>query len=125
MPKHIHLDPDHDEFLEDLHPHMFEGENHGIESRDPAREGWARTAYDIKPAHKKLNHFTDDELRQIPILPEGTRLEQGATYIDLRAPEPREFKATGNMTAGPDNWYVPKKDVPYQLWNQLLRLPVA
>ncbi len=120
VPKDIPLDPDGDEFVKDLHAHMFEGENYGIQSRDPVREGWAPTAYDIKPVHKRLEQFSDDELKRVPILPEGTRLEQGATYIDLHAEEPREFKAMGSMTAEPHNWYVPKKDVAYQTWDKLL-----
>jgi hypothetical protein len=44
----------------------------------------------------------------------------GATYIDLHAPEPREFKALGTMEAGPENWYVPKSEIDYQLWNLLI-----
>ena len=59
-------------------------------------------------------------VKQIPILPRGSRLEQGATYTDLRDPEPREFTATGDMQAGPGNWYVPKSAVDYQLWNRLI-----
>ena len=51
---------------------------------------------------------------------EGTRLEQGATYVDLHDPHRREFTATGDMTAGPDNWYVPKDAVDHQLWNRLI-----
>ena len=77
------------------------------------------TAYDVKEAHRRLQGFTDDELTQLPILPPGSRLEQGATYVDLRDPERKEFKATGNMEAGRDNWYVPKANVDYGLWNRL------
>jgi hypothetical protein len=50
----------------------------------------------------------------------GTRLEQGATYVDLRDPGRGEFTATGGMAAGPDDWYVAKDTVDYQLWNRLI-----
>ena len=80
----------------------------------------SRTAYDLKDAHRMLEGITDDGLKQIPVLWPGTRLDQGATYIDLRDPERREFTATADMEAGPNNWYVPKHDVDYELWNRLI-----
>ena len=54
------------------------------------------------------------------IVPEGTRLEQGAVYFDLRHPDQGEFKALGDMSAGPDNYYVPKKETDYVLWNRIM-----
>ncbi|HVG00957.1 MAG TPA: hypothetical protein VND68_14045 [Chloroflexia bacterium] len=50
----------------------------------------------------------------------GSRLEQNATYIDLRTHDREEFTARGDMEAGPENWYVPKTEVDYQLWNRLI-----
>jgi len=47
-------------------------------------------------------------------------LEQGATYIDLASDSPREFTATGSMTAERYHCYVAKSDVDYGLWNRLL-----
>src|ERR671924_21367 len=52
----------------------------------------------------------------------GPRLEQGATYVDLQDEGLEEFSATGDMEAGPGNWYVPKSEVDYQLWNRLIGL---
>lgn len=46
-------------------------------------------------------------------------LKQGATYADLNDLERGEFTATGDMTAGPNNYYVAKDDVHYNLWNLL------
>ncbi|HLH23039.1 MAG TPA: hypothetical protein VK066_10980 [Chloroflexota bacterium] len=102
----------------DLNPHALAGENVGVLGPHP--EDDAPTAYDLKPLHGRLSQFTDDELKQIPVLPAGSRLEQGATYIDLHAADCHEFRALGNMEAGPDNWYVPKDSVGYVLWNRLL-----
>ena len=94
------------------------GQNLGLENPHPEQD--SRTAYDLKEAHRMLEGITDDGLKQIPVLPEGARLEQGATYIDLRDPQRREFKATGDMVADRDHWYVPKDAVDYQLWNRLI-----
>ena len=103
---------------EDLNPDVMAGQNIGLAGPHPETD--ARTAYDVKAAHRRLHDLTDAELKQIPILPRGSRLEQGATYLDLRDPEPREFTATGDMEAGPGNWYVPKSAVDHQLWNRLI-----
>jgi hypothetical protein len=80
----------------------------------------ARTAYEHKEAHRRLEALSDDELRTIPIVPPGERLQQGAVYIDLRSHDCREFKARGDMEAGEGNLYVPKSEVDYQLWNRLI-----
>ncbi len=68
---------------------------------------YERSANDIKDLHTKLADLTDDELKNIVIVSEGSRLEQG------------EFVAEASMVAGPDNLYVPKKDIGYVLWNRL------
>lgn len=55
-------------------------------------------------------------------MPEGGRLEQGATFINLRdpTPNPKPFKALAGMTAEPRDIYIPKNDTPYVLWNRLI-----
>lgn len=103
---------------DDLNPNRMAGQNLG--TANPHPEQTARTAYDLKDAHRMLEGMTDDGLKQIPILWEGTRLEQGATYIDLRDPQRVEFKAMGDMVADSDHWYVPKAAVDYELWNRLI-----
>ena len=80
------------------------------------------TSRDVKEAQRVLESITDDALKQIPVIWPGMRLEQGATYIDLRDPRRREFTATGDMSAREDNWYVPKDAVDYELWNRLIRI---
>jgi len=102
----------------DLNPEAMAGQNVGLAGTHPEKD--ARTAFDLKDAHRRLQAFSDDELKQIPILAPGTRLEQGATYVDLRDPERGEFKALGNMEADRTTWYVPKSEVDYQLWNRLI-----
>ena len=107
-----------DEYQQDLNPDAMAGQNFGLEG--PHAEKDAPTARDIKEIHNQFPHLTNDELQQLPVLPEGSRLEQGAVYIDLRAIGSGEIKATGDMEAGPGNWYVPKSEVDYQLWNRLI-----
>jgi hypothetical protein len=53
------------------------------------------------------------------VLPEGQRLQQGGTYLDLNDLDRGEFTAMGNMEASPGNAFVPKDQVPYQVWNRL------
>jgi hypothetical protein len=103
------------EYQRDLNPDHLAGQNVGMPSAD--REIGLRSAYDVKPLHRALSDFPDDELKEVPILEEGQRLRQGATYMDLR--DRREFTATGDMAAGSDNAYVAKDQVPYPTWNRL------
>ncbi len=101
----------------DLNPHMLAGENHGVQSPHPEKD--ARSAFDIKELHGQLGDLTSAELKDIEIMPEGARLAQGAKYIDLRHLDRGELLARGDMVAGPDNYYVPKSETDYQLWNRL------
>src|SRR5207244_4552730 len=81
-----------------------------------AEDSNARTAAQIKEVTELLPNFRNDELREIPIVPRGSRLKQGAVYLDLRKPASGSFQATGEMTAGPENLYVPKAEVAYEHW---------
>ena len=105
-------------YQQDLNPEVMAGQNIGMGETQPSNN--ALTAYDVKPVHRQFHAFSDDELKLIPILPEGSRLEQGATYIDLTNLDLGEFTATGDMRAGPNNRIVAKKTVPYPLWNRLM-----
>jgi hypothetical protein len=104
-----------EDYSEDLNPDFLAGEDHG--------EGIALevglTAHDVKELRGKLADLTDDELKNIPIVPVGSRLEQGAKYIDLAHLEQDEFVATAGMVADADHYYVAKKATGYLLWNRL------
>lgn len=106
------------EVLKDLNPNAAAGINYGRVGPHPEKDN-PRTAHDVKAAYPRLQEFTDDQLMQIPILPEGSRLEQDATYIDLADPARHEFKALGNMEVESGRLIVPKSEVDYQLWNRL------
>src|SRR5215218_5379730 len=109
--------PDPDEYQLDLNSDPMAGQNIGAAGAHP--EKYARTAFDIKELHRRLRDWSDADLRELPVLPEGTRLEQDATYLDLAADHVREFTATGDMEAARPQRLVPKSDVPYMLWNRL------
>lgn len=104
---------------EDLNPDHMAGQNLGEQS---AGDGETLTAADIDELARELSDFTMDELRQIPILRPGTRLQQGATYLDLRDPQNEAFTATGDLTVEDDDWFVPESATPYPFWNRLLGL---
>ena len=82
-----------------------------------------RTAYDVKEIHRALRDFTDDELKQVTILGDGSRLEQGATYVDLADEQRQPIRATGGITVRQGQYWVPKARVPYILWNRLIGEP--
>lgn len=105
-----------EDFVDDLRPDNLAGENHG--PQELSRE-YGLSAYDIKDLYTKLADLTDDELRNIVIVPVGSRLEQGAKYIDLQHLELGEFVALANMVADEDHYYVAKKETDYVIWNRL------
>src|SRR4051794_4210342 len=109
------------EVQQDLNPNAAAGINYGVVGPHPEKHN-PRMAHEVKEAYRLLSEFTDDQLKQLPIMPVGSRLEQDATYIDITDPDRKEFKATSGMEAGPDSLLVPKSEVDYQLWNLLRRV---
>src|SRR5688500_5582392 len=63
-----------------------------------------------KVLHNRLSELTGDELSRLQVLEPGTRLEQGATYVDLNRLSDGPFKAIGGHAATEDNRYVAKRD---------------
>jgi hypothetical protein len=107
-----------DEWQRDLNPGHLAGQNIG--SASEAATQAERTAFHLRKAGLDFGGIDDAELKQIPVLTEGTRLQQGATYVDLSTQPRVEFTATGNMRAEPDRAYAPKDRVPYEVWNRLI-----
>jgi hypothetical protein len=104
------------DFAHDLSAYASAGGNHG---ENQTFLPGTRSADEIKSMHTILAALPDDELKAITVLPAGTRLEQGAKYIDLRHLERGEFVAMSSMVAESENAYVPKKHTDYLLWNLL------
>jgi hypothetical protein len=78
------------------------------------------SAADVKELYGKLPDLSKADLRQIPIVPEGTRLETGAQYLDLADRAHGPFTAMGEETVAFDQYIVPKAQVDYLLWNRLI-----
>lgn len=81
-----------------------------------------RTAADLEELAATLAPFRRDELEQIPIIPTGAHLEQGAVYLDLRNPAAGPVRATADVIAAPENLYVPETKVCFESWNRLLAI---
>ena len=59
------------------------------------------------------------ELKQLTVLPEGSRLKQGAKYLDLKHLDQGEFVATAGMSVEPGQQLIAKHDNDYLLWDRL------
>ena len=108
---------DRDDFDQDLRPNEFAGENSGADTAQ--NEKSAPSAYSHKELHDRFPGLSSADLKNIPILPAGTRLDQGATYLDLNNIEKGEYSAVSNETVGDKDYIVPKTEVGYPLWNRL------
>jgi len=82
-------------------------------------ENLREAAYNNKDIVNAYPQLTKDELKRLIILPEGTGLEQGSTYYDLKDRLRGEFTAANGNSAGPENWYIAKSQVDYPLWNRI------
>lgn len=109
-----------DEWQRDLNPDQLAGQNIG---RTSDHDTFAATAFHLRKRGQTLRGLDDSDLKQIPLLADGERLQQGATYANLAGDVPAEFTATGDMTAQPGDAYAPKDKVPYEVWNRLIGEP--
>ena len=110
-----------DEWQRDLNPDHLAGQNIGAESEHATDADL--TAFHLRRRGHDLRGLDDSDLKQVPVLREGPRLQQGATSVDLTHERPREFTATADMRAEPGRAYAPKDRVPYEVWNRLIGEP--
>lgn len=107
-----------DEWQRDLNPEHLAGQNIGVDPEHAIER--EMTAFHLRKRGHDLRGLDDNDLKQVPVLAEGTRLQQGATYVDLTRAEPREFTATADMMTERGHAYAPKDRVPYEVWNRLI-----
>ena len=107
-----------DEWSDDLNPNRMQGQNIGASSKPSNLR--PHTAAEIDVLAGRLGSFSHDELLQIPIVPVGTKLKQGAVYLDMRIPAPVPFTAIADIKATELNYYAPKAEIPYELWDRLV-----
>jgi hypothetical protein len=104
--------------LHDLNPKPQAGQNFGLVGPHPEKQAKAhRTAYEHKAAHRLLAALPDDVLKQIPVLPPGAQLEEGATYLDLTDPDRGEFTACFGRSV--QEGTLIKSEVHDEHWNRL------
>jgi hypothetical protein len=107
-----------DEWQQDLNPNALAGQNIGSPTDVGTEREW--TAFHLRKRGLAVQGVDDEELKQVPVLSHGARLQQGATYVDLKEQPLQEFTARGDMTAEAGHAYVPKDRVPYEIWNRLI-----
>jgi hypothetical protein len=108
-----------DEWQRDLNPNFLAGQNIGAQAEPRPDQEW--TAFHLRKRGYEVSGLDDNELKQVPLVAEGERLQQGATYVDLTEGScPQEFTARADMTAQAGHAYVPKDRVPYEIWNRLI-----
>jgi hypothetical protein len=110
-----------DEWQRDLNPNYLAGQNVGQTSRAQVIE--EGTAFHLRKRGMRFEGLDDEDLKTVPVVAEGERLQQGATYVDLNQEPREEFTARGDMEAEGGHAYVPKDRVPYQVWNRLIGEP--
>lgn len=102
-----------DSFDADLHAESHAGQHAGAATHE------TRSAYDIKELHEKMPDYSNAELKALPVLQAGQRLQQGAVYCNLNNLSAGAFVAMAAMEAGPSDYYVAKSELDYELWNKL------
>jgi hypothetical protein len=103
------------------------------EQRDPqpaaepteARGGSRLTAYDSAVARDLLPNLTDEQLKQIPILPPGVPVDSEHTCLDLADPAVPERVVVAGTVVAENALLVPRGEVDDQLWNKLKGEPVG
>jgi hypothetical protein len=114
---------------EDTHPHPSQNElnantaaglGHGLAGQASFEKKKLRTMHDVQDLHRKFHDWSDADLKQVPILPQGARLQAEGRYLNLRDRNPTERSASGEEMAGPQDFWVSKSDTPGPLWNRLL-----
>src|SRR3954468_3605968 len=86
-----------EEWQRDLNPGHLAGQNIGAES--DARVLEAGNALHLRKRGVAIEGRDDEELKTVPLVAEGERLQQGSTYVDLQASRREEFTARGDMEA--------------------------
>ncbi len=111
IPQHKPLGTDAD-FDNDLHPHNRSGQN------DSPDRNEGRSAYLLKEnestMHPRLQMLPVQELKQIPVLDTGTRLQEGAAYLDLRNLDSGAFQGMNNREVGPDDLFTAKSHLDHE-----------
>jgi hypothetical protein len=110
-----------DPWQQDLNPNHLAGQNIGPPADELASS--QATAFHLRKRGHAVGGLDDEELKQVPLVPVGSRLQQGATYVNLADGSRKEFTATAEITASSGDAFAPKDRVPYEIWNRLIGEP--
>ena len=102
-----------DSFDDDLHRTDRAGQHAGAATHE------TRSAFDVKELHDKLPDVSKADMKSLPLIQAGERLQQGAVYCNLNDIAAGPFTAMGGQEAGPDDYFVAKSELDYELWNRL------
>jgi hypothetical protein len=113
---------------EDKHPEPYQSDlapdaGKGLNWGQAGAEMPSKTAFEVKEMHELLSELSSDELKEVRVLCEGARLETGATYLEIIGGTRQVIQAEGAEDVEPGDVYLPKKDMPYQIWNRLVKKP--
>ncbi len=79
-----------------------------------------RTADEVRSEHRILRGIPEEELRTLPLLPGGARLERGEWYLDLHNPARGEFPGSGREHVRPGQRVLARSAASRDLWGALL-----
>ena len=105
-----------DDFARDVNPEPMAGMNVANEGPDTTQ---GTPASELKDLRNALPNIPDADLKNIPIIAEGVRLEQGKKYIDLNKLDEGEFTGMAYHEAKAGSRLVAKDAVDYDTWNRL------
>ncbi len=118
--KHEHKEAREDALASDaINEAALHGDSHTGQAGILRQASEPQEASEVKEVYHLLPDWHKDELRRLLIVPQGTRLQQGDVYCDLRFPQRGELVAHGEEEIH-DELLVPKKGTDYEIWNKLL-----
>jgi hypothetical protein len=79
-----------------------------------------RTALEVRHDHRVLQDLAADLLRQMPLVPDGSRLTRRGEYLDLHDPARADFRALGDEVVRPGQRLIARSDVSNEAWRALL-----
>jgi hypothetical protein len=79
------------------------------------------TALDVRGEHRVLTSFTQRDLAELHLVPEGSPLVRYGWYLDLHDPGRAEFAAEGAERVKPGQRLVARDGTDPELWDALRR----
>ena len=91
------------------------------EDSDRATKAPQPCALDVRGDHRVLSGFSDHELAELALMPEGMPLRRYRLYLDLHDPGRAEFAAEGTEVVKPVQRLVARDGADPDVWSALRR----